>query len=133
MGHCYLQLNKYKDALSHYYKLDALDGENPKIWRAIAWCSFVSCNIKQAEYYSNKLLENEPTSYDLLNAGHIAWIQRRLPDAVSCYLRSLDLQQNNWEEFMKSINEDKLHLLANGIDADEIPLMLDELLYKKPI
>jgi hypothetical protein len=37
------------------------------------------------------------------------------------------LQQNNWELFLESFLKDKLYLVANGVDMDEIPLMLDAL------
>jgi hypothetical protein len=39
----------------------------------------------------------------------------------------LNLQQNNREIFQEALNEDKTYLIANGIDKDEIPLMLDTL------
>jgi len=128
IGHCYVELHKFKEALNVYFKLDALEGDNIKVWRAICWCSFVSGNIKQAQYYVNKLLENtEPTSQDYLNAGHVAWCQRKMNDAIEYYRTSLDLQLNNWEIFIETFNDDKAYLIANGIDADEIPLMIDSL------
>jgi tetratricopeptide (TPR) repeat protein len=123
-----VELHKFKEALNVYFKLDALEGDNIKVWRAICWCSFVSGNIKQAQYYVNKLLENtEPTSQDYLNAGHVAWCQRKMNDAIEYYRTSLDLQLNNWEIFIETFNDDKAYLIANGIDADEIPLMIDSL------
>ena len=64
IGHCYAELGKFKDALNVYFKLDALGDENVKVWRAISWVSFISGNIKQADYYVHKLIENEPTAHD---------------------------------------------------------------------
>ena len=126
IGHCYLELRKFKEALNSYFKLDALEGENIKVWRAILWCSFVSGNIQQAQYYVNKLMDNlEPTSQDYLNAGHVAWCQRKIKEAIEFYRKSLNLHQNNWEIFLETFNEDKLYLIANGIDKDEIPLLVD--------
>ena len=127
IGHCYAELGKFKEALNVYFKLDALKDENVKVWRAISWCSFISGNIKQADYYVNKLLENEPTAHDYLNAGHVSWCLRRLPEALEFYRKSIILHQDNWDLFMESFNEDKSFLIANGIDADEIPLFIDEL------
>jgi len=127
IGHCYAELGKFKDALNVYFKLDALKDENVKVWRAISWCLFISGNIKQADYYVNKLLENEPTAHDYLNAGHVSWCLRRLPEAIEFYRKSINLHQDNWDLFMESFNEDKQFLIANGIDADEIPLFIDEL------
>ena len=127
IGHCYVELGKFKDALNVYFKLDALGDDNVRVWRAISWCSFISGNIKQADYYVNKLIENEPTSHDYLNAGHVSWCEHKLEQAIDFYRKSLNLQNNNWDIFMEAFNEDKKFLIANGIDADEIPLFIDEL------
>lgn len=127
IGHCLLAWGKYKDALNVYFKLDAEYEENIKVWRAIVWCAFVSQNIGQAVYYSKKILEAEPVSQDFLNAGHIAWSQNRYSEAVGNYRKSIELQDGSWDTFMERFNEDKPYLLSNGIDKDEIPLMLDAL------
>lgn len=128
IGHCFLELGKYKEALNIYFKLDAENGENVKVWRAIIWCAFVSGNIQKADYYANKILENEPSAQDYLNAGHIAWCQHRLTDVVDLYRKSWESHGSDWELFLGKFNEDKQYLISNGIDADEIPLMLDSLI-----
>jgi len=128
IGNCFLELFRVKEALAIYFKLEALEDEDVRVWRAISWCSFVSGNLQQAEYYVNKLLANEPTVQDYLNAGHIAWCQRKLNGAIEFYRKCLGLKQNNRELFVEILLEDKAYLVANGIDADEIPLMLDALL-----
>ncbi len=127
IANCYIELGKYSQALKIYFKLDAEQGDDPKIWRAITWCSFIAWNIQKADYYAQKLLDNQPTAHDYLNAGHIAWCQRRIGDVVELYQKCIKAQNNNWDLFIESFNEDKLHLIANGVDADEIPLMLDVL------
>jgi len=132
IGHCNMELGKFKDALNVFFKLDALEVDDVKVWRAISWCSFISGNISQADYYVKKLLDDEPTAHDYLNAGHIAWCQRKLNDAVEFYRKSLNLQQNNREIFIESLLDDKAYLIANGIDNDEIPLMMDALMTPNP-
>jgi tetratricopeptide (TPR) repeat protein len=126
MGHCMIELGKFKEALALFFKLDALEEEDIRVWRAISWCSFVSGNISQAAYYSQKIIEAEPTATDYLNAGHIAWCGGKLQEAIGYYQQNISLQ-NNKELFVQNLQEDKPHLLANGIDADEIPLLLDAL------
>lgn len=128
IGHCLVELKRNKEALSVYFKLDALEDENVKVWRAISWCSFVSGNPQQADYYLNKILDMEPTPQDYLNAGHVAWCQRKIVEAIDFYRKSLNLQQNNRDVFLDAFNDDKVFLIANGIDKDEIPLMLDALM-----
>ena len=130
IANSYLQAGKYKESLKLYYKLDAENEDNVKIQRAIAWTLFVSGNLKEAEYYIQKVLENKnPTAHDYLNAGHIAWCQKSRKAALVHYRQSLALQQNKWEVFLDVFKEDLNYLKANGIDANEIPLMLDEALY----
>jgi hypothetical protein len=73
------------------------------------------------------LIENTATAHDYLNAGHIAWCQRKLTKAIDFYKESLSLQDNNRELFIESLLDDKSYLIANGIDVDEIPLMIDAL------
>ena len=126
MGHCMIELGKFKEALALFFKLDALEEEDIRVWRAISWCSFVSGNISQAAYYSQKIIEAAPTATDYLNAGHIAWCNGKLQEAIGYYQQNISLQ-NNKELFVQNLQEDKPHLLANGIDADEIPLLLDAL------
>ena len=125
IGHCYLEMGKYKDALNIYFKIDAQGGENKKVWRAIIWCAFVSGNLQQAEYYIGKVIGLDPTAQDYLNAGHIALCLHNLKSAYELYRKSYDLRQNNWDLFVESFSEDKAYLIANGIDADDIPLLLD--------
>jgi Tfp pilus assembly protein PilF len=125
IGHCFMELGKMKEALSIYFKIDALEEDDVKVWRAISWCSFVMGNVVQADYYIQKLLENEPSAQDYLNAGHIAWCLRKLSVAITYYNKSLNLMQDNKELFVKTLLDDKPYLLKNAISEDEILLMID--------
>jgi tetratricopeptide (TPR) repeat protein len=125
IGQCQSALGNYKDALSVYFQLDAESPDNPKYWRAIAWCAFVSGNMKSAIYYSDKLVEAEPEAQNFLNAGHIAWCQKRKKDAIHHYQKCLQELQNDWKLFIEMFNKDKTYLISNGISTDDIPLLLD--------
>ena len=129
VGKCLQELKMYNDALAVYYKIDALTENNYKAWKAISWCAFVAGNLSKADYYIQKLIEHEPDNHDLINAGHIAWCNRKLKDALVFYKMALEHYQHNFEVFVNALDQDKPYLLANGIDKDEYPLMLDELLY----
>lgn len=133
IAQCYVELGKYQEALNIYYKLDAENGDDIKIWRAISWCSFVMGDLKKAEYYSKKILAATPIAYDFINGGHIAWSQGKISKALEFYCKGLNLLQNNWEVFQDTFFENKSHLLARGIKENEIPLMLDEILYNEGI
>jgi tetratricopeptide (TPR) repeat protein len=127
MGHCFVELGKFKEALNIYYKIDSLEEDNVKVWRAVSWCSFVLGNIKESDYYLKKLLANDPTAHDYLNAGHVALCRRQIAESIDLYRKSLNLQQSNRDLFLEAFNADKSFLIKNGIDQDEIPLLLDSL------
>ncbi len=129
IGQCLIQLGKYKEALNVYYKLDAENEGNVKIMRSISWCAFISCNLTQASYYSKKLIENSPEAQDYINAGHIAWCQKRRSDAIDFYQSGFIFLDNNLDKFVSILNEDKKYLLLNGIGEDEYLLLLDEFLF----
>lgn len=130
IANCLVQLGKHKEALKIYFKLDAEKDENKKVWKAISWCAFVTGNFAQAGYYSEKLLENFPDFQDYINAGHIEWCKGRTSDALNYYAKSLTHFENNIQEFYSIMLQDKPHLIANGIDENDFPLLLDELSYK---
>ena len=126
IANCYFELNKFKEALNIYLKIDAESDENYNIWRAIAWCSFVSGNLPQSDYYLTKILELDiALSQDFLNAGHVALCQQKINESISFYQKSLKLDENNWDLFVDNFNNDKKYLLNNGVKTDDIPLILD--------
>ena len=129
-ANCLVQLGKHKEALKIYFKLDAEKEENKKVWKAISWCAFVTGNFAQAGYYSEKLIEKEPDLQDFINAGHIEWCKGKTTEALNYYTKSLALFQNDIQEFYNMMLQDKPHLIANGIDENDFPLLLDELSYK---
>jgi len=129
IANCYMEMGNYPEALNIYFKLDAENDGNIKVWRALTWCSFISHNMEKAKYYSIKTLTNNPNAHDYLNAGHIAWCERKINDTQAFYKKSIELSNYKTEAFLKSFDEDKSHLIANGIEEDEIAIMMDMLLY----
>ncbi|MBN2765736.1 MAG: hypothetical protein JXR27_05130 [Paludibacteraceae bacterium] len=129
VGNCLQELKKYDEALAVFYKVDALNENNQKVWKAISWCAFLASNLSKAAYYNYKLIEQQPDKHDLLNAGHIAWCSRKVKDAMVYYKMAHEHYQFNTGLFLSAIEQDKMHLIANGIANDEYSLMIDELLY----
>lgn len=130
IGKCYVQLRKFKDALNVYFALDESSDSGIKVWRAIVWCAFVSGNMAQAEYYSQKIMESEPQYPDYLRAGHIAWCMKKNQLAMENYLQCIHANEDDFELFLEMMNDDKPYLKSNGIGADDINLMFDELRYR---
>ncbi|KAA6326074.1 hypothetical protein EZS27_024778 [termite gut metagenome] len=124
LGSCYAGLERYDEALNYFYKLDLLESDCLKAWRAIGWCSFAIGKHEQAEKYYNKVLEKKPLMFDYLNAGHIAWGLKQTEKAIRLYAQAALLCEDKkifWELFDK----DKPVLVKQGIDENDIPLMMD--------
>jgi len=129
IGHLLVQKQNYSDALNAYFKVE-LSKPDPKVWRAIAWSSFLSGKTEQAEKYALKILETSPTKHDWLNAGHIAWVMKNRKEAITRYLQSIRLFRQEHADFFLSFDQDIPYLEKAGIDRMEISFLLEQLRYK---
>lgn len=129
IGHCYLELEKFADALNYYFKVEYLAPGNIKVWRPIGWCSFVTGNNVQAEKYFQKLIDNEPSKHDLMNMGHVQWTLGNRKLALEFYKKSIAKSDFTEREFFEIFQEDLHHLLNQGVDKEDVPIMLDQLRY----
>ncbi len=129
IGQCQMELGQYADALRSYFKVEYLSPGNRKIWRPIGWCSLLVGKTEQAESYYQKLIDDTPNKYDLMNMGHVQWCLGQRKEALEFYKKSIRNSDNSEEEFMVAFNEDLQHLLRQGVDPDDVPIMLDQLRY----
>lgn len=129
VGHCLLELDQFEEALKCYFKVEYLDPGNKKVWRPIGWCSFLTGKKEQAEKYFGKLLEAEPGKHDLMNMGHVQWSLGKRKAALEFYKRSISKTGFTESEFLDVFEEDLPQLLLQGIDKDDVPIMLDQLRY----
>ena len=129
IGHCLLELEKYDEALKSYFKVEYLAPGNKKVWRPIGWCSFLTGKKKQAEKYFKKLIDDTPTKHDLMNMGHVQWSLGNRKEALDFYKKSITEGGFSEEEFISVFDEDLHHLVAQGINKDDVPIMLDHLRY----
>lgn len=127
IGHCLLDLERYEEALQCYFKVEYLAPGNTKVWRPLGWCSFITGKTEQAEKYFLKIMEAEPKGHDFINMGHVQWSLGNRRKALDYYLKAIGNKGFTEEEFLKIFDEDKTHLLARGIDPEDIPIMLDQL------
>jgi tetratricopeptide (TPR) repeat protein len=132
IAHCYLEMKDYNDALKYYFKVDYLDAKSHKAWRPIAWCSFLTGKYDQAiNYYEKIFNEDTVTMHDLMNAGHIAWALQDIKGAIVYYKGAVEKEEaKDFNVFKELFTKDIPHLLAAGIEDDEIPLVLDQLRYE---
>ena len=130
IGHCYLELKDYSEALKYFFKADYLNGKSSKAWRPIAWCSFVTGKYEQAQNYYRKILDNNPTDQDFLNAGHTEWVLKNVKEAIRLYVQAVHCDNGNFHKFNEQFRQDIPELLSAGIEDQDIPLILDQIRYK---
>ena len=129
IAHSLLELNRYEEALKGYFKVEYLAPGNKKVWRPIGWCSFLAGKKEQAEKYFQKLLDDEPNKHDLMNMGHVQWSLGNRKKALDYYKESISQAGFSETEFMEVFDEDLPHLFDQGVDANDVPIMLDQLRY----
>jgi tetratricopeptide (TPR) repeat protein len=129
IGHCFLELNKFEEALKCYFKVEYLAPGNKKVWRPIGWCSFLSGKKEQAEKYFLKLIGEEPNKHDFMNMGHVQWSLGNRKQALNYYKKSISEAGFSQAAFLEVFDEDLPHLLKQGIDVEDVPIMLDQLRY----
>jgi tetratricopeptide (TPR) repeat protein len=130
IGFCHLKLGDYSTALKHYFKIEYLNPGNPHILRPIAWCYFALGDFKKSDKYFTKVFEGKPGYYDYINYGHLQWALGNKRDAVELYAQSLRDLKFEMADFLKTMEDDRNILVANGINLKDIPLMLDYLHYR---
>lgn len=129
IGHCRMELKQYDEALKSYFKVEYLAPGNKKVWRPIGWCSLLIGKKQQSEQYFSKLVEDAPNKFDLMNMGHVQWCLGKRKIALDFYKRSISNAEMSEDEFMDAFHEDLEHLLRQGVDADDVPILLDQLRY----
>ena len=121
-------MRDYNEALKCFYKVDYLDDSN-KVWRPIAWCSFLTGKYDQARNYYKKIIADQPSAQDFLNAGHTEWVLQNIKGAMSFYLQAVEKESGDFLKFKEEFDKDIPDLIVAGIEDTEIFLMLDQLRY----
>jgi tetratricopeptide (TPR) repeat protein len=129
IGYCLTETGQYQDALNCFFKIEYLSPGNKKVWRPIAWFSFLTDKKEQAEKYYNKLMDEHPDKFDLMNMGHVQWALENRKSALEYYRQSMVTGGFSEEDFMKAFNEDLHFLIDRGVHQDEVSIMLDQLRY----
>ncbi|MDF1573803.1 MAG: hypothetical protein P1P86_01245 [Bacteroidales bacterium] len=130
IGFCHLKLGDYGKALKHYFKIEYLNPGNLHVLRPIAWCYFAMGELEKSEKYFNEVFKGKPGYYDYINYGHLQWALGKKRDAVELYIQSLRDINFEMEDYLKTMEDDRALLIANGINEKDIPLMLDYLHYR---
>jgi tetratricopeptide (TPR) repeat protein len=128
-GHCYLDLHDYEAALKYYFRVEYKDPGNIKILRPIAFCYLALGRFDDSEKYYERLSSGKLNAHDYINKGHLALCQGKKKEAVDLYRLSILTGEISKEEFMEIFEEDKLLLFSLGINPDDLPILLDYLLF----
>ena len=129
LGHCYLELEQFEEALKCYFKVEYLAPGNKKVWRPLGWCSFVTGKKEQAAKYFQQLVDDEPGKHDFMNMGHVQWSLGNRKAALDYYKKSIAVNNFTEKEFFEVFNEDLHHLINQGVEKEDVPIMLDQLRY----
>lgn len=128
-GHCYLDLKNYEEALKYYFRIEYSDPGNLKILRPIAYCYFALGRFDDSEKYYERLSANKLTAHDLINKGHLALCKGNKRDAVDLYRQSIRSGEVTKDQFMVIFEDDSKILLSLGVNSDDLPIMIDYLLF----
>jgi tetratricopeptide (TPR) repeat protein len=128
-AHCYLDLKDYEKALKYYFKVEYNDPGNLRILRPIAYCYFALGRFEDSEKYYDRLSEGKLNAHDQINIGHLALCKGNKKEAVNYYRQSLITGELSKEEFMDIYSEDKPLLISLGVNPDDLPILLDYLLF----
>ena len=123
IGDCLVDLKRYDDALTRFFKVDYLKPDYPKAWRAIAWCALLAGRMDKSIEYYDKLMKARPTGNDSLNAGHAYLVSGNIQHAVALYRQSRKIL--GAEAFEAEFEKDRPILIGRGIQEQDIPLILD--------
>ncbi|NLE34811.1 MAG: tetratricopeptide repeat protein [Bacteroidales bacterium] len=127
-AHCCLDTGKYEEALKHYFRIEYESPGNSRVLRPIAWCYLVTRKYPEAEKYFERLSEAGLTPYDMINMGHLALCQGDIRMASENYINAMTGNEMTTEAFINAFNDDIPLLTANGVNADDIPIVLDYVL-----
>jgi tetratricopeptide (TPR) repeat protein len=129
IAHCFLDLKDYDQALKYYFRVEYKEPDNLKILRPIAYCYFALGRFDDSEKYYERLSAGKLTAHDLINKGHLALCKGKKREAVDLYRQSLTSDEISTDQFMTVFAEDQALLTALGVNTDDLPILLDYLLF----
>lgn len=124
-GNCLAKLERYDEAFKRFFKVHYLDEKSVTVWRAIAWYSLMAGKMVQAGRFYQMIEDGgiENSEGDLLNIGHMHWVNRHYAKATTYYRKCFQLVGE--ETFRELILNDADSLLLMNVSTMDIPLILD--------
>ena len=128
-AHCYIDLKNYEQALKYYFEVEYKEPGNLKILRPIAYCYLALGRFDESEKYYDHLSAGKLNAHDYINKGHLAFCRGRKKEAVDLYKQSIISGELTEEQFISIFSEDKDLLVSLGANQDDLPILLDYLLF----
>jgi tetratricopeptide (TPR) repeat protein len=128
-AHCYLDLKEYDKALKYYFRVEYNDPGNLKILRPIAYCYFALGKFEDSSKYYERLSTGKLNAHDFINMGHLALCTGNKKESIEFYRKSINSGELTKENFILIFNEDRNLLVSLGINPDDLPILLDYLLF----
>lgn len=124
-GNCLAKTGRYEEAFKRFFKVHYLNEKSTTVWRAIAWYSLMAGRMDQAEKFYTLIEENggKENANDLLNIGHMHWLNKRYSQAIS-YYRQCCLMVGE-DSFNDMISNDADDLIMMDIPPMDLPLIID--------
>lgn len=129
VAHCYLDLKDYDNALKYYFRIEYREPGNLKILRPIAFCYFALGRFDDSDKYYDRLSESKLTAHDLINKGHLSLCKGNKKQAIDLYRLSISSGEISKDQFMSIYSEDSSLLISLGVNQDDLPILLDYLLF----
>jgi tetratricopeptide (TPR) repeat protein len=129
VAHCYLDLKNYEQALKYYFIVEYKEPGNLKILRPIAFCYFALGRYDESEKYYDRLSAGKLNAHDLINKGHLALCRGKKREAVELYRQSIVSGELSKGQFVSIFSEDKHLLISLGVNPDDLPILVDYLLF----
>jgi tetratricopeptide (TPR) repeat protein len=128
-AHCYLDLKDYELALKYYFKIEYIEPKNLKILRPIAYCYFALGRFEESAKYYDRLSSGKLNGHDQINIGHLALCKGNKKEAIDYYKQSILSGELSKEQFITIFTEDSPLLTSLGVSTDDLPIILDYLLF----
>lgn len=125
LGHCLTELGRYTEATAQYYKVEFHDPESGKARRPLAWALMLSGEYDKARSYYSRLLSDNPSATDFLNAAHLDLLTGRYADAADRYLLAVQGMEFDTGAFTKAFEADMPLLSSRGVDPLMSRIVLD--------
>ena len=127
-AHCCLDTGRYEEALKHYFRVEYESPGNVKVLRPIAWCYLMTGKYREAERYFERLADTGLSPFDKINMGHLALCQGDTRKASDHYISALSGGEMTPEAFINIFNDDASLLISKGVNADDLPIVMDYVL-----